>query len=124
MFAADGADARSVGSPTQLLALLRRDPHLRVGPVHRKSIGGRAALQFELRPYLPARHTTVCGTSPCVLLFPVQDYTGSLDAGEVVRASLLRSDNRTVVIFQHGDGNSQAALSLTTSLLGTVRFAR
>jgi hypothetical protein len=28
------------------------------------------------------------------------------------------------VILQHGDGNSQAALNLTTSLLDTVRFAR
>jgi hypothetical protein len=120
VFARDGVQLRPVGTPANLLEILRRNPRLRIGAVHRVSVGGRPALQFDLRTRRAVLHPEVCGPHPCVLLFPVDEATLGPSASDDLHLSLLRSAGRTVVISEKGDSTGLAA---STSLLGTVRFA-
>jgi hypothetical protein len=121
VFASDGS-VRDVRDPARLLKLLRQNARLIVGVVHHVVIGGRPALQFELRARRPVRHPEVCGPRPCVLLYSVRVYTSTLKSGDVGRFSLLRSAGRTIVIAEGGNGEDPAALATTAALLGTIRF--
>ena len=113
---------RPVTGPSALLKALRDNPRLIVGPVHHVAVGGRPAMQFELRARRPAAIPDVCGARHCVLLFPLKDNTVWLLRGDVVRFSLLRSGGRTIVISEGGDGYDKASLATTASALKTFRF--
>jgi hypothetical protein len=121
VFATDQA-LRAVGDPAHLLAVLRKNRRLLVGAVRHVVVGGRPALQFELRTNHPVPHPEVCGPRPCALLIPIQEGTIALAEGDVVRLSLLRSAGRTIVVSEGGEGYDRAALALTLSLLRTFRF--
>ena len=123
VFAADGGPLVKVGSPANLLAVVRRNPHFVVGAVHHATIGGRPALQFELRARNAARHAEVCGPHPCVLLFPVRDATIAIPSGELARVALLSSRGRTVAIVEGGNGDDRKALAESASVLRTFHFA-
>ena len=113
---------RTVGTPQQLLAALRQNQHIHISPVRRVLIGGRRALQFEVRASHPVAHPEVCGPVPCTLLFPNQESTIAAAAGGVMRLSLLRSAGRTIVIAEGGDGGDLAALALTAAVTSTLQF--
>jgi hypothetical protein len=114
----------AIGSPANLLRLLRGNPHLVIGSVHHVTIGGRPALQFTVRAHRPAHHPEVCGPLACTLLFPIHDATDAVGSGQVIRLSLLRSAGRTLVVEESGgeNGGDLAGLARSATLLRTVRF--
>jgi hypothetical protein len=117
---ADDTTVRRVGSPDELLAIFRRNRHLKVGAVRHSVIGGRRALQFNLGVDHPVKHPAVCGLDPCTLLYPTPFSTFALTAGGLTRMTLLRSNGRTILISENAE--SAAAFELTASLLRTFRF--
>ena len=117
---ADDLTVRTVRGPDDLLAVLRANPRLALGAVRHLVIGGRPALQFDLRVNHPLKHPDVCGPQPCTLLFPLPQLTIALTEGDVTRMTLLRSHGRTIVISE--SGQEPGVLELTASLLRTIRF--
>jgi hypothetical protein len=116
----DDSTVRTVRGPDDLLAVLRANPRVAIGAVRHLAIGGRPAVQFDLRVNHPVKHPDVCGPDPCTLLFPLPQLTIALTEGDDTRMTLLRSNGRTIVVSE--DGENAAALELTASLLRTVRF--
>jgi hypothetical protein len=123
VFATD-ATVRDVHDAARALKAFQANPHLQVGAVHRVVIGGRPALQFEVRARDPAQHPEVCGPTPCTFLFPAKDATFAVSKGDVARISLLTSAARVVLVIEGGDGDDKVALSETAALLRTFHFAR
>lgn len=111
---------RTVGSPLQVLNVLRHNRRVRVGSVQHIVLGGRPALQLELRTRHADSNPSVCGPARCVLLFPVQDATISLGPADVSRVSLLQSSGHTLVILESGE--NRRVFAATAALLQTIHF--
>jgi hypothetical protein len=120
MFNADGRSLVPVGTPAKVLATFRKNPHLRVGPVRHLMVGGRPALQFDLRAHTAPRNPDICGPFRCVLLYPTQESTEAVSAGDVSRTTLVRIAGRTIIIAESGDGAAERRA--TAALLRTFRF--
>jgi hypothetical protein len=121
IFATDRS-LRDVDSPRELLSVLRHNTRLQLSRVRHILIGGRPAWQSDIRVSHAVHHPAVCGPTPCVLEFPLEDATTVLPADDVARIAALRSSGRTLVITESAPADDPAGLATATALLRTFHF--
>jgi hypothetical protein len=107
-------------TPRQAVALVRANPHLRVGAPRSTTLGGMPATEVAVRvkPHKP--YPPFC-QSPCVVLYPFPASSAGLESARAARMWFLSHRGRIVVVVAEADAR-RPRFTRAEALLRTMHF--